>query len=460
MAGGRYSYTAGIVSLASPDIEVSYWDYQAYSEYRVGQHGVLSALAFGAHDYLGIRDTERSAEDKDEFNPLFQSMFHRAELRYDLSSADTEWRIAAGYGRDMSLAPFGELDVHSDRYQVRTHVQHRPSADAVVETGADILLERFGYTPGARTDQMELADFVALGGKHDDLTLGVFTDVSLRIDPNLTLAPGLRSDVYITEDRHVATVEPRLMANYAISDRLTLTHGIGIANQPPGPELPQPGYRPRLKGPLQRAIQSSASASLRLPLDISAEVGFFQNILLHGVDVLGVDTLNRLGDTDNEETRSLGRSVGLELTVSRPLTRRLGGFVSYTLSRTERRAGNLSGPSGFDRTHVLNTALAFSLGNGYRVGLHGLFMTGIPARVGLAEAARSPPRTPAFYRIDWRAEKRWNVGTHGAWWALVAEMLNTTLNHEVLSASCYAYGCKELEAPALFLPSLGVEAAF
>ena len=71
-----------------------------------------------------------------------------------------------------------------------------------------------------------------------------------------------------------------------------------------------------------------------------------------------------------------------------------------------------------------------------------------------------PPRTTPFYRIDVRVEKRWRINDDGASWALVLEVLNTTLNQEALGKSCSAYVCREDRVGPITIPSLGLEALF
>ena len=112
------------------------------------------------------------------------------------------------------------------------------------------------------------------------------------------------------------------------------------------------------------------------------------------------------------------------------------------------------------RRHVLTGALSYRFGRGYRAGLRGSFYTGVPATVAYVEAAKNPPRTSPFYRLDIRAEKRWRLGQRGAYWALVLEVLNTTLHREALTKSCNAYTCREDTIGPVTMPSLGIEAVF
>ena len=44
----------------------------------------------------------------------------------------------------------------------------------------------------------------------------------------------------------------------------------------------------------------------------------------------------------------------------------------------------------------------------------------IPGELAYPRAVASPPRAPAFYRFDWRVEKRWPLGETGFWAVVVA----------------------------------------
>ena len=129
-------------------------------------------------------------------------------------------------------------------------------------------------------------------------------------------------------------------------------------------------------------------------------------------------------------------------------------------------------PSTFDRTHVLNAALAYDFGRGYRAGARVLFYTGtpatltsIPTRAELLE----PARLPSFFRLDLRFEKRWNVGKSG-WLSFVIEMLNATFSKEVVSVDCGSTigtvntsstsSCKDTSIGPVTIPSIGIEGGF
>jgi hypothetical protein len=297
-------------------------------------------------------------------------------------------------------------------------------------------------------------------GSRDEVVGGTWLEATLALGSGVTLMPGLRLDVYGGANGGEATVaaEPRLGVRFDVTPNVALTHAVGIAHQPPSFAIPVPGLNGTADDGLQRALHSSAGVEVKLPARLTGAATLFQNATFDSTDPFGASALQ---DSDPNVTaftaRTTNHSYGLELYLKRPLTATLGGFISYTLSQSRRSVGRLSGPSSFDRRHVLNVALAYDLGRRWRLGGRVMAYSGNPAEVAYSAAARTPPRTPWFYRLDWRLEKRWLIGTKGAWWALVAEVLNTTLNKETLQSSCYAYGCREESIGPVTIPSIGLE---
>jgi hypothetical protein len=169
------------------------------------------------------------------------------------------------------------------------------------------------------------------------------------------------------------------------------------------------------------------------------------------------------------------------VSIRRPLSESVSGWVSYTLSRSVREAHflRLDGstvtatvPSDLDRTHVLNVILAFDLGRNWRAGNRFVFYTGAPYSELMGNLP-SPPynsrRDPAFFRADLRLEKRWLFAA-GRSVAFVFEGQNVTLSKEanVLGMDCRGEGtptestteCERGMVGPITLPSIGVEAFF
>ncbi len=92
--GGRFSYTAALLSLASPGTTIEYRDYQAEVLYHLTPRDTVSLLTFGALDLAG--DTENGQKVT-----LFGSEFYRADLRYDRAlDGGGALRVATAVGLD------------------------------------------------------------------------------------------------------------------------------------------------------------------------------------------------------------------------------------------------------------------------------------------------------------------------------------------------------------------------
>ena len=69
-------------------------------------------------------------------------------------------------------------------------------------------------------------------------------------------------------------------------------------------------------------------------------------------------------------------------------------------------------------------------------------------------------RLPPFYRLDWRVEKRFDIGETG-FVTMVLEALNTFLADETLGESCDEKGrCDPTTLGPIVIPSFGVEGGF
>lgn len=491
MFGGRYSYTGLVISLLAEDISLGYWDYQSKVSYQLNPEETVSLFAFGSHDYLSADDSEGVSRE------ILDLTFHRVNARYtreldplstlglqlsfgfertgigseneddeppgDLSTKSLGGRVSL----DHELGPALKLRSGADANFSRLAIVLNTGDDSVGGDGPDAIGEMPGPPPsveddgGGGNDEDEEAFEATFGFSRNDIVAGLWTEAVWLAAPHVTVTPGLRFDVYDAGGSMEFTLEPRIAARFDLNPSLSLVHDFGLAHQPPSFAIPIPGLAGSAGSGMQQAIQSSAGVEMQLPAQFTGSATVFQNVILNSTDVFGTANLGSDGSDNNPFLdRPTNHSYGLELYVKRSLAQRLGGFLSYTLSRSTRTIPRLSGVSSFDRSHVVNAALAFDLGRRWRLGVRTLAYSGIPARVAYLEAAKSPPRTPWFYRIDWRLEKRWLIGTDGAWWALVFEALNTTLNKEVLQSSCYAYGCKDEAIGPVTIPSIGAEASF
>lgn len=446
MLGGRYSYTGLIVS-ALTENTLRYWDYQGLVSYDLGAHDTLSLFAFGALDYLEAGNEE----------DVGGTSFHRLDLRLDHEfSSRTQARVAATWGADKTESGVGFV---SDRMLAgRATLEHRASEQATFRTGFDVVQDSYRLMLEPATTERII--YTTLFPPRDDLATGAFADVVVSPEPWFSFTPGVRVDLFRSLGTSRVGVDPRLSADFHVTKTTRLFHAVGMAHQTPNFVPAIPGAQVAGLGHgLQRSVQATSGVEFQAPLEIDTTVAYFQNVSFDLTDPVGLNQDFDIDET-SADTRATGHSYGLELHMRRPLSKRLGGVLSYTLSRTTRTHGRIKTLSAYDRTHVLNTALSYDLGHDWRAGARLAFASGIPGGRDtqdgkVYDAGRSRP----FFRTDVKLTKRWWLSPT-AWWGLSAEVLNANAGTEVSRRTCNPGGCKESAPPPLILPSVGVEGAF
>jgi hypothetical protein len=454
MVGGRYSFAQLILSQLTNAV-LEYWDYQVLASYDLSHDDTLGIFAFGALDYLG---------DNGGIN-FGGTQFHRIDLREDhVFGARTRLRTAVTAGYDRSLGTGGTVGDRS--LAGRAELQHQLGDGATLRAGADTSLDDYSLDLLA-DPTVSFRDSTTLFPARTELVAGAYVDFELHPTRSITIAPGLRSDLFYSEGLTKVGVDPRIGATFEISRKVKLVHAFGIAHQSPNyvPNLPgaQIGG---LRGGLQRSVQYSAGVETALPDDVTASLTLFDQDFFNLSDPLGVSRTIAF-NADVASVRSTGNAYGAELMVRRSLTRRLGGILSYTLSRSVRSWGSVNSLSAFDRTHVASLALGYDLGRRWRIGARGLFASGVPTRTASTNGPSfGGDRAPSFFRLDLRVEKRWRLGARG-YWGLTAEVVNATASTEVVGRSCGTPDaftgvtkCTQSAVGPLVLPSIGVEAGF
>jgi hypothetical protein len=458
--GGRYSYADPIAQLFAPDISVLYWDYQTRIVTELGPDDQLQLFVFGSFDDL------TNEGDDGSVRRIFGSEFHRFSLAHRHAWDDGWFRVMSLVGLDSSVQSEGDAELRDTLTRLDVEVSQELASTVRLLAGADIGHDRYRLTLGTIDDPAERADFDTRFPSRLESSTGVHAAITFEPTPGMHTTLGVRGDVYLGESDSVAAVSPRAVTELSVVSGVVLTTAIGLADQPPSNPFPQPGASPKIDDTLQRAIQSSAGVRVQLPEEVAFETSLFQSLLLDLTDGPGVSRIDNDESVDNEDEsvpaakRSLGSNHGLELTLRRAGDRKTTGYVSYTLSSSRRSLDRAEGPALFDRRHVLSGAVSQRFGNGFHAGLRGTVYTGLPADVAYLEAAKNPPRTPPFYRLDVRAEKRFSLGDERTYWAVVVEVLNATLQEEILGMRCNAYTCRQDPIGPVTVPSVGVEVFF
>jgi hypothetical protein len=507
LLGGRYSYTAALLSKLSPDIELDYWDYQARATCDLSRDEQVGVFAFGSYDYLGQQTPGGSTLT------LFGAEFHRVDLRYDRQlEGGGSVRLGLTGGIDRSRLPQDRF-LRDRLAGLRSEITYPLAERALLRAGTDVQLDSYDVELNATDLGPQSSRATTLFPSRTDIAGSARADVVLKIHPRLDVTPGLRADFFGSQGVTAGAIDPRLGTRLEVSDRMRLLSAMGIAHQLPSFVVPLPGFQPGgIEGGLQEAVQESMGVELELDGDITATATVFHNGFFNLSDPLGTNPpavggcppgsfpqgavlgdrggqpggngscklprdfvpgqvyFDRSGGagqgaetngTNNVsnvlEARTSGNSYGLELFLKRKLTSNLGGFLSYTLSHATRSYGNRVYTASFDRTHVLNAALAYNLGRNWRAGTRLVFYTGLPKAPDPTDPDST--RLPPFFRVDLRLEKRWDLGKK--WWiSFVAEWMNATLSKEAISTTCNLQGCQAQEIGPVTIPSLGVEGGF
>ncbi|HET6149196.1 MAG TPA: TonB-dependent receptor [Polyangia bacterium] len=492
LLAARYGYPGPVLGAITSDLTLSYWDYQARGTWRLSDRDTLGILAFGSHDYLATPSpsgdpTARPIEQ-------FVTDFHRVDLRYDHALDDGRIRIGITGGHDRQGA--APIYITERSLAVRLDVDRRLSSSVRVRGGAVGRLDDHGFRQNATGPGDSVPDSSA-NPPPTNLTAGVHADVIWRVSPRVEIVPGLRFDVFGSSRPDapgstarvrttVPAFDPRLSARVMMTPAVAWLSALGVTHQYPAlrvgdfaPVFSVPGF-PFGDRQLQTAVQASQGVEVMLPADIALTTTGFLSRWSGLTDLTG-SCLQAMPDgmaqcPSNQPVR--GQAYGLELLARRPLSKRLSGWLSYTLSRSTREAHFItpSGgdavarvPSEGDRTHVLNAILAYDLGRRWRVGARFVYYTGSPYS-RLDGTVPVPPynalRAPAFFRLDVRIEKRWSLGKHGSI-ALVIEGQNVTLSTEksglfldCTEAPDAPTRCTQGKVGPLTIPSVGVEVFF
>ncbi len=446
MAAARYGYTGLVIALVAPQYTVDYWDYQARVSHRTWGNDSVSVFAFGAYDQLTYRG-----------QPTFHVQYHRADLRYDHPLDDGHGadgghlRVAATFGSDdtftalqTSTGAGANASLQGPSGRVRAELEERVSGAVRVRAGGDVGVTRF-----------DVDDFDGVvHAAHTDLEGGVYADAVWRPLHGLELVPGFRFDAYQARGQTALAPQPRLATKISLARNVSWISALGVAHQEPTEEVFVPA---KLPDPIDEAprdsFQASEAVEVRLPSSVRARVTGFASRLV-------------APSLSGEQ-----RAEGVELFLQRDFTERLGGFVSYTLSRSDTTLGTATFESPWDRTHLLSVVLGYDLGGGWRVGGRFFFESGreytlacpTPGCAPTQVPIPGPPaysvtnRLPPFFRLDVRIEKRWTFAG-GQWLGATLECFNALDKAEPIGGNYGpAMGLSLRTQSPIILPSFGLE---
>lgn len=437
-AAFRRSYYELILPLVVDGFELSFTDYQLRVDYRVSPEVRTSLFFFGSQDRLDIQQAVGGADTSGTANTGLFYRFHRVIGKVELRVArELRATFATSVGYD----------------ETRTTQRNPGRSDLFLDAGATVVGQRAdlvwsmggGHRLTLGVDALTwllgvdaqvpqppgFGEYPSPGFSPTTTTIsagipiyGVAPYVEQRLDFGpLELVGAFRLDAYRYGDLRTLRADPRFVARYKPLDRLTLKVATGLFSQQPQPiqllsGLGNEGLRP------SRSWQTSAGFELTLPWELYVESqGFYTQMwsLTRGGNALvqgdGSAAQRQFFFDDGE-----GRAYGLELLVRRKVAEGFYGWLSYTLSRSERFLANGDVvPFLFDQTHVLNFAASYQWWR-FRFGARFQLATGRPTQevVGAVYDADDDNyrairtgiagRLPTFHQLDLRVDYEFPLG--------------------------------------------------
>ena len=429
-AAARYGYPGLVLSLATSRVSLTYYDYQLRLDGGTANDG-WTVFAFGANDEL---DTPvATAAPNDPSPPLEPSLilgFHRLDLRLHRTYGGlvTTYRAVLGYDRSQSRGT--DFSVLVAEPSINLTWKQSPQLKLVggVEGSFHFIDQKgpMGSDPTA----------IITGGLDRFINGAALVEALWRPTDKWLIRPGVRTDIWQDADTTTKSVDPRLTVRYKAAHRdledvptdsddsaVWLKGSLGVYHQPPRFVLPLPGLDLMpLKYGLLRSIQSSLGVEVPLTdrFQLTGE-GFYNRLdpTIFDLSVNDASVVNDANPTlfptttitemdqqmfiDRLTKPQQGRSYGLELLLRRQAKSGVFGWVSYTLSRSERMRDGHYVPYDFDRTHLVNIVAGLPLRRNWDLGVRMQYQSGKPVTT---TEGYNTARTAGYVRFDVRVDKR------------------------------------------------------
>jgi TonB family protein len=406
-----------------------YWDYQAMLAYKPSTNDRFRAMVYGSYDDLKLILAHPADSDPSIRGGVSSaSSFHRAQLVWQ-----HKYNAAVEHEINVSTGPFSfadnvgpEVAVQIPGYDafLRAEWRARLADQLRLIGGLDLSYNWFDFSyNGPQPGQLD-GDPDAFGPLTGRQTaelknrFGIFRPAAYveaiwQATARLSLVPGGRVDYLGDVQRW--TFDPRLTARYQLTATTTIKGGVGLFSQAPSgseslPVLGNPHLRPGRAEHYSLGVEQEVGTSLKLTAE-----GFYKRLsnLIVDSPVPG-ENLNNDG---------IGRIYGGEASAKLRATSKSSGFVSYTLSRSERNDHGAGWRLfNWDQTHILTVAGAYRLGRNWDLSGTFRYVTGNPITpvVGSVYNANidtykpvygaiNSDRSNAFHRLDLRVEKSWRV---------------------------------------------------
>ena len=442
-AAARYGYPGLILGLLTNQLSLSYWDYQLRLDGGNPRNG-WTVFMFGAQDELDTpAATAMAGQASPPLTPALILGFHRLDLRDHQTQGRLEESFRAVLGYDHTVSQGTDFNVLSA--EPHASLLWTQSPRLKLSAGVEGSARKLDQAPTAVGGANAFSALTSqLGTAYSE---SAYLEAIWRPTPVVLIRPGVRGDAYEDNTADKSAVDPRLTVRYKLFDRdlpdlvrgsddsaAWLKASAGIYHQPPRFVLPLPGLDLMpLKYGLLRSYQTSLGAEMPLEQKFSLSVeGFFNymdptifdlstnaasvvtsaNQTLVPTNVImpmmtGQELIDRLTSPET------GRAYGLEFLLRRQSKTGVFGWISYTLSRSERyHPATTTGttvtpgfwaPYDYDRTHLFNLVAGLPLRRNWDLGIRLTYQSGKPTTT---TAGYNAAYGDGYFRFDFRIDKR------------------------------------------------------
>jgi TonB family protein len=356
-----------------------WYDYQIKYQYQGDAPYKLSALVFGFQDILIASTPEGFAQgtDQDTQGDLGTTYStHRAMLNLEYPLSPTlDFRFIPAFGND-----YGEFSLGNEwsainsqwLFELRSELSWKPSEHFELVPGVDFLAGwsdfeiRLPFDPAQFAETDPFAEREPFGVDDTQPGWGPDPYIFARIRPlknpdTLLLVPGFRMS-YVNIPGELATIgyDPRFSFRVAPVPTSRIKGSVGLYTQPPQPFQ---AYR-HDETPIELTTQKTLSTTLGFEQDVGqawhGEIEFFyKNMFDLIVDNPEFTSL----DDQFFVNEGVGRSYGMELMIRHDPIGKFFGWISYTLSRSERldHPGEEWYYFDYDQPHILTGVAGYKL---------------------------------------------------------------------------------------------------
>ncbi len=422
IVAGRRSYidvlAKPILSKKQPDLKDAkfyFYDLTAKFNWRINDKNTVFASGYFGRDVFGagFKFNWGNSTATLRWNHIFNS-----KLFMNMSTFYSNYQYNLGFKSEGTSQKF-DWTSNIINYSVKPDFTYYLNNKNTIKFGAQAIL--FTFKPGD-------AVITAENGAQSNILLAnqygteyaAYIDNEQKITPRLTVQYGIRWSLFnymgkgtkysyrdtvpneskpFEKEESIASgqiiksynnPEPRLAVNYTINDKSSIKLGYNRMSQ-----YLHIVSNTAASTPLD--IYTPATNNVKPLISDQVTLGYFRNfkdnMFETSAEVYYKNLENQLDYVDNANlllnkyleadlVQGKGRAYGFELYVKKAKGK-LNGWVSYTLSKTERKVIGISNGdwflSKYDRTHNINTVLIYDLNKRLSFSANFLFQTGTPA---------------------------------------------------------------------------------